>query len=154
MSRISHPFEPLYDHESRILILGSFPSVVSREQNFYYANKTNRFWKVMEKLRCETAPQVLSGAVYAVLVSGWDFDRAMIAAVNHSGRSAAVGAIAGAILGARLGEESLPEFYVECLEPGDVLRELADDLESGCPMELGNRLFDLDWDRKYLHGGR
>jgi len=111
-------------------------------------------WKVMEKLRCETAPQVLSGAVYAVLVSGWDFDRAMIAAVNHSGRSAAVGAIAGAILGARLGEESLPEFYVECLEPGDVLRELADDLESGCPMELGNRLFDLDWDRKYLHGGR
>ncbi|MBQ9153764.1 MAG: DNA-deoxyinosine glycosylase [Solobacterium sp.] len=53
MSRISHPFEPLYDHESRILILGSFPSVVSREQNFYYANKTNRFWKVMEKLFLE-----------------------------------------------------------------------------------------------------
>ena len=111
-------------------------------------------WEIMEKLRCETASQVLAGAIYAVLVSGGDFDTAMIAAVNHSGRSAAVGAVAGAILGARLGEESLPEFYIECIEPGDVLRELADDLYHGCPMEQGNRLFDLDWDRKYLHGGR
>ena len=109
---------------------------------------------VMERLRCETAPQILAGAVYAILVSGGDFDRAMITAVNHSGRSAAVGAVTGAILGARLGEESLPEFYVECLEPAEVLRELADDLYHGCPMEQGNRLFDLDWDRKYLHGGR
>lgn len=45
---LHHPFEPLYDSFSRVLILGSFPSVVSREQNFYYANKTNRFWPVME----------------------------------------------------------------------------------------------------------
>jgi len=110
--------------------------------------------EVMERLRCETAPQILAGAVYSILVSGGDFDRAMITAVNHSGRSAAVGAVTGAILGARLGEESLPEFYVECLEPAEVLRELADDLYHGCPMEQGNRLFDLDWDRKYLHGGR
>ena len=44
---IVHPFEPVYDSESRILILGSFPSVVSREQNFYYANKYNRFWTVL-----------------------------------------------------------------------------------------------------------
>lgn len=50
MSIITHPFEPVYDKHSRILILGSFPSVVSREKNFYYANKNNRFWKVMEIL--------------------------------------------------------------------------------------------------------
>ena len=92
--------------------------------------------------------------MYACLASGEDFDRAMILAVNHSGRSAAVGAITGAILGARMGEEALPEFYIECLEPGEVLRELADDLYHGCTMEKGSRLFDLDWDRKYLHGGR
>lgn len=48
MSIITHPFEPVYDSQSRILILGSFPSVVSREKNFYYANKNNRFCKVME----------------------------------------------------------------------------------------------------------
>ena len=108
----------------------------------------------MEQLECWNGSQALAGAIYACLRSGGDFDSAMILAVNHSGRSAAVGAVTGAILGARLGEEALPEFYVECLEPAELLRELSDDLYNGCPMELGNRLFDLDWDRKYLHGGR
>ena len=108
----------------------------------------------MERLRCETGAQVLAGAVYACLVGEADFDTAMIIAVNHSGRSAAVGAITGAVLGARLGEEALPDFYLECLEPGDILRELADDLFQGCPMEMGDMFYDDDWDRKYLHGGR
>lgn len=111
-------------------------------------------WDVMEKFRCETAPQVLAGAVYACVAGGEEFDTSMIIAVNHSGRSCAVGAIAGALLGLRQGESTLPEFYTECLEPADVLRELADDLWSGCPMELGNRLFDADWDHKYIHGGK
>ncbi|MBO7251915.1 MAG: ADP-ribosylglycohydrolase family protein [Oscillospiraceae bacterium] len=109
---------------------------------------------IMERFGCDNAAKVLAGAVYACLVSGGDFDRAMIVAVNHSGRSAAVGAIVGAILGIRMGEEALPEFYIECLEPADVLRELADDLYTGCPMEKGNKLFDLDWDYKYRHGGQ
>ena len=78
----------------------------------------------------------------------------MIVAVNHTGRSAAVGAIAGAILGLRLGAQSLPDFYIECLEPAETLRELADDLYTGCPMEQGSRMFDLDWDYKYLNGGQ
>ena len=109
---------------------------------------------VMERLGCETAAQVMAGAVYACLVSKEDFDSAMIMAVNHSGCSAAVGAVVGAILGARLGEDALPEFYIECLEPAEVLQELADDLYDGCPMEMGSKLFDLDWDYKYLHGGK
>ncbi len=109
---------------------------------------------IMEKLGCDNAAQVLAGAVYACLISGDDFDRAMIVSVNHSGRSSAVGAIVGAILGIRLGEEALPDFYIECLEPAEVLRELADDMHTGCPMEKGNRLFDLDWDYKYLNGGQ
>ena len=110
--------------------------------------------EIMEKLRCQDAAQILAGAVYTCLICGSDFDRAMIVAVNHSGRSAAVGAIVGAILGIRLGEEALPDFYIECLEPAEVLRELADDLYTGCPMEQGSKLFDLDWDYKYLHGGK
>ncbi len=109
---------------------------------------------VMEKLGCETGSQVLAGALYACLLGGEDFDGAMITAVNHSGRSAAVGAITGAILGARLGAKALPEFYLECLEPAMLLVELADDLYYGCPMVRGNRLFDGDWTRKYLHGGK
>ncbi len=109
--------------------------------------------EAMERLRCETAPQVLAGAIYAAIVCREDFDTAMIAAVNHSGRSAAVGAIAGAILGARLGERALPEFYLESLECLEPLQELADDLYQGYPMIVGGRLFDGDWERKYLHGG-
>ncbi len=45
-----HPFPPLYNSDSRILILGSFPSVASRTQNFYYGHPTNRFWAVLSAL--------------------------------------------------------------------------------------------------------
>lgn len=44
---VNHPFPPLYDKNSKILILGSFPSVKSREQNFFYGHPQNRFWKVV-----------------------------------------------------------------------------------------------------------
>jgi hypoxanthine-DNA glycosylase len=44
---LQHPFPPLYDKNSKILILGSFPSVKSREQNFFYGHPQNRFWKVI-----------------------------------------------------------------------------------------------------------
>lgn len=44
---LEHTFEPVYDKNSRVLILGSFPSVKSRENNFYYGHPQNRFWKVM-----------------------------------------------------------------------------------------------------------
>ena len=111
-------------------------------------------YDVMEKLRCENAAQVLAGAVYAMAFGGEEFDASMITAVNHSGRSTAVGAVTGALLGLRHGEEALPGFYMECLEPVEILMELADDLYHGCPLEMGNRLFDLEWDRKYVHGGR
>ena len=43
---IKHPIPPLYDENSKILILGSFPSVKSREQAFFYGHPQNRFWKV------------------------------------------------------------------------------------------------------------
>lgn len=108
--------------------------------------------EAMEKLKCGNGAQVLAGAVYAALLCEEDFDRAMIVAVNHSGKSAAVGALTGAILGARMGFQELPEFYVESLELAPVLRELADDMLQGCPMVKGNKLFDGDWDRRYLHG--
>jgi len=40
-------FQPFIDENSEILILGSFPSVKSRQNNFYYGNSKNRFWKVL-----------------------------------------------------------------------------------------------------------
>ena len=103
----------------------------------------------MEMLVCQTAPQVLAGAAYVLMGCGDDFDAAMVAAVNHSGRSSAVAALVGAILGARLGVEQLPEFYVESLEVVGPLVTIADDLRAGCPAVM-----DLEWDRKYIQGER
>ena len=108
----------------------------------------------MEKLKCDSGAEVLAGAIYAALIYERDFDSAMIVAVNHSGRSTAVGAIAGAILGVRVGEENLPDFYLEGLEVLPVICALADDLYQGCPMGQKSGIYDCDWDRKYLHGGR
>jgi len=54
MPAILHNIPPVYDNDSRILILGSFPSVASRESKFYYGHKNNRFWKVLSHLYKET----------------------------------------------------------------------------------------------------
>ena len=50
---VRHEFEPIFNEKSRILILGTLPSVKSREQNFYYGHPQNRFWKVLARI-CET----------------------------------------------------------------------------------------------------
>jgi hypoxanthine-DNA glycosylase len=55
-SHLHHPFEPVYDQDSRILILGSFPSAKSREQNFYYGHPQNRFWPLIAALTSEPVP--------------------------------------------------------------------------------------------------
>lgn len=48
--KVVHTFKPIYNKKSKILILGSFPSVKSRENNFYYAHPKNRFWKLISKI--------------------------------------------------------------------------------------------------------
>lgn len=48
--KVEHTFKPIYNKKSKILILGSFPSVKSRENNFYYAHPKNRFWKLISKI--------------------------------------------------------------------------------------------------------
>lgn len=47
LQHVTHPFKPVFNENSLVLILGSFPSVKSREENFYYANTGNRFWKLI-----------------------------------------------------------------------------------------------------------
>ena len=53
---LNHPFPPLYDENSKVLILGSFPSVKSREQNFFYGHPQNRFWKVVSAVMDTDTP--------------------------------------------------------------------------------------------------
>ena len=54
--KITHPIPPVYDSNSRILILGSFPSVRSREEKFFYGHPQNRFWKVTAAIFGEETP--------------------------------------------------------------------------------------------------
>lgn len=55
--KLCHPFEPVWNQCSKILILGTFPSVKSRETAFYYGNPRNRFWEVLAALLDTPCPQ-------------------------------------------------------------------------------------------------
>ena len=75
MNRVTHPFPPVYDSHSRILILGTFPSVQSRRQLFYYGHPQNRFWKVLAALFGEEVPRSVHEKKALLLRNGlalWD----------------------------------------------------------------------------------
>ena len=70
-----HPFAPVYDRNSRILILGSMPSIKSRETGFYYGHPRNRFWKVTAAVMECPVPQRVEEKKRFLLVNGialWD----------------------------------------------------------------------------------
>ena len=72
---IIHPIKPLYDKNSKILILGSFPSVKSREQMFFYGHPQNRFWRVISAVLDKPVPQTVEEKRELMLSSGialWD----------------------------------------------------------------------------------
>ncbi|MEG0874090.1 MAG: DNA-deoxyinosine glycosylase, partial [Clostridiales bacterium] len=54
---LNHPFAPIYDKDSRILILGTFPSVKSRANEFYYGHPQNRFWQLLAVVFRADIPQ-------------------------------------------------------------------------------------------------
>ena len=72
---IVHPFPPLFDEDSEILILGSLPSVKSREQMFFYGHPQNRFWPIIAMLLDEPAPNSIEEKKRLVLkhhIALWD----------------------------------------------------------------------------------
>ena len=72
---VLHPFPPLYDENSRVLILGSFPSVKSREQKFFYGHPQNRFWRVLAAVFASETPQTVAEKRRFLLSHGialWD----------------------------------------------------------------------------------
>ena len=75
MSDIKYGFEPVFDQKSRLLILGSFPSVKSRKVEFYYGNKQNRFWKTVCSFFGEEIPETVEGKKQFLLrrnIALWD----------------------------------------------------------------------------------
>jgi len=73
--RVEHTFEPIYDERSGILILGTMPSVKSRETGFYYGHPQNRFWKVVAAVTNQSEPYTISEKKKMLLSGGiaiWD----------------------------------------------------------------------------------
>lgn len=72
---VQHPINPLYNKNSAVLILGSFPSQKSREQAFFYAHKQNRFWVVLAKVFGAAVPETVEQKKAFLLSHGvalWD----------------------------------------------------------------------------------
>ena len=83
---LNHPFPPLYDGNSKVLILGSFPSVKSREQNFFYGHPQNRFWKVVSAVMGTDTPVTIeakSNFLHENHIALWD----VIASCDITGSS-------------------------------------------------------------------
>ena len=81
---IKHPIEPVWDKNSKVLILGSFPSVKSREYGFFYGHPQNRFWRVLAEITGDTLPETVQNKKAFLLSHGlalWD----VIAACDISG---------------------------------------------------------------------
>lgn len=74
-THIVHTFEPVFNKQSRVLVLGSLPSVKSREQGFYYGHAQNRFWKVVAALMQKPLPETTGQKKQLLLesrIAVWD----------------------------------------------------------------------------------
>jgi len=75
MEQVSHPIPPVFDKTSKILILGSFPSVKSREGRFFYHHPQNRFWRVLAGVLNQPVPQTIEEKTAFLLknhIAVWD----------------------------------------------------------------------------------
>ena len=96
------------------------------------------------------AEETLAIAIYCSLKHQNDFEKAIIAAVNHSGDSDSTGAVTGNILGAYLGFSAIPQKYIDNLELKNTIIELADDLYNDCQMSEYGKYRDPIWILKYI----
>ena len=109
---IQHPIEPVFDKESNILILGSFPSVKSREEGFFYGHPQNRFWKVLAEIWKESVPITIEEKKSFLLrnhIAVWDVIKSCD--IEGSSDSSIKNVVANDI-GAILLEANIKQIYV------------------------------------------
>lgn len=97
------------------------------------------------------AEETLAIAIYCSLKYQNDFERAIIAAVNHSGDSDSTGSVTGNILGAYLGISAIPEKFLKNLELKDLIEDIATDLFNDCKMAEYSNYRDEIWEKKYIY---
>ena len=97
------------------------------------------------------AEETLAIAIYCALKYSNDFEKAIIASVNHRGNSDSTGAITGNIMGAYLGLKNIPDKYLDNLELKDIILELATDLYNDCKISEYGSYHDEVWEQKYIY---
>lgn len=68
--RVTHTFSPVFNEDSKVLILGTAPSVKSRENHFYYGHRQNRFWKVLAEVTGAKVPESIEEKKGFLLLHG------------------------------------------------------------------------------------
>lgn len=96
------------------------------------------------------AEETLAIAIYCALKYENDFEKAIIAAVNHRGDSDSTGAVTGNILGAYLGLGQIPQKFLDQLELKNIITEVAEDLYHDCRMDEYDSAEDSTWIKKYV----
>lgn len=97
------------------------------------------------------AEETLAIAIYCSLKYSDNFDKALIASVNHSGDSDSTGSVTGNIVGAYLGLKGIPQKYLDNLELKEVICEIADDLYNDCKITEYGSYHDEIWEQKYIY---
>lgn len=96
------------------------------------------------------AEETLAIAIYCALRHETDFEKAIVAAVNHGGDSDSTGAVTGNILGAHLGASAIPKKFLTHLEGKDTILAMADDLFYDCPLPGHDDAKSTVWEQKYI----
>lgn len=159
----------LISHQEISLVDAVNDAIVSMERLFPDANHIDTFVSLMRKAielseenfddldairelgQGWVAEETLAIAVYCALKYSQDFEKAIIASVNHSGDSDSTGAVTGNILGAYLGMKAIPQKFLDNLELKDVILEIADDLYNDCKISEYGSYRDEVWEQKYIY---
>ena len=96
------------------------------------------------------AEETLAISLYCALKYSQNFEKALIAAVNHSGDSDSTGSVTGNIVGTYLGYGKIPRKFLDQLELKDVILSVADDLYNDCQMTEYGDYYDEVWAQKYI----
>lgn len=96
------------------------------------------------------AEEALAIALYSCLKHSDSFENTIVCAVNHDGDSDSTGAIAGNIIGAFLGEDAIPNYYLDNLELKEIISEIAEDLATPIPVSEYPNNNDEYWMSKYV----
>lgn len=130
--------------------LGEFLELIDRAVVLSQKAGVSDLDAIRELGRGWVAEETLAISVYCALKYSNDFDRALIAAVNHGGDSDSTGAVTGNIVGAYLGLDRIPRKYTNRLELRNVILTIADDLFHDCQITEDDIGADPVWERKYF----